>query len=182
MSGGADRDFLFGYGSLVADAHGQPAELTGFTRCWGVAMDNSQTIRGYKYYVDESGARPDVYVAFLDIQPDSAASVNGTCAPVGPEGLARLDDRERNYSRVEVTDAIGEPPGRVWTYIGSTDGRRRLSRARESGRAVISREYLDRVEAAFRALGAEEYAAFRASSDLDGLPVRDLVRVDLPGA
>jgi len=172
-------DLVFGYGALVTDMEGSPGELRGFRRCWGVAMDNSQTIPGYKYYVDENGARPDVYVAYLDIQPDPAATVNGACIPVEPDELRALDDRERSYTRMEVTDAIDPPLGRVWTYTGSPDGRRRLSVGRERGRAVITREYIDRVVAGFRALGEDEYNAFRASSDVDGLPLRDLVRIDL---
>jgi hypothetical protein len=174
-------DLVFGYGALVTDLEGAAAELKGFRRCWGVAMDNSRTIPGYKYYVDENGSRPDVYVAYLDIQPDPAASVNGACIPVEPEELRALDDRERSYTRTEVTDAIEGPSGRVWTYVGSDDGRRRLSIGRESGRGVISREYLDRVEAGFRALGPDHHAAFRESFDSDGLPIRELIRVDLPG-
>lgn len=178
---GPRPEFVFGYGALVTDVGGTAAELAGFRRFWGVAMDNSQTIPGYKYYVDEDGARPDLYVAYLDIEPDASASVNGACTEVEHDGLDALDDRERSYTRVEVTDAIEDPPGRVWAYAGSREGRGRLSRGLEIGRAVISREYLDRVEAGFRALGPDEYDAFRSSCASDGLPVRDLVRVDLPG-
>jgi hypothetical protein len=137
-------------------------------------MDNTQTIPGYKYYLDENGTRPEVFVAFLDVQPDSAGSVNGCCTPVTAEDLRRLDQRERNYDRIEVTDAIADPSGRTWMYVGSPSGRRRLSLGRQAGRAVLSREYLDRVEAGFRALGSDDYAIA-----LDGLPVRDLIRVDL---
>lgn len=144
-------------------------------------MDNTETIPGYKHYVDEHGGRPDVYVAFLDIQADPATSVNGTCSPVGHEALEHYDVRERNYTRIEITDCIDDPLGRVWTYVGSAAGRRRLANGKEAGNVVISREYLDRVIAGFRALGATEYAAFRNSSHLDGLPVRDLIRIDLPG-
>jgi hypothetical protein len=143
-------------------------------------MDNRDTIPGYKYYLDETGARPDIFVAFLDVQPDRTGSVNGCCTPVTPEDLRRLDQRERNYARIEVTHAIGDFLGRTWTYVGSHSGRRRLSLGRETSRAVISREYFDQVEAGFRALGSDDYAAFRSSSDLDGLPIRDLVRIDLP--
>ena len=174
------QEFLFGHGSLVTPS-GHITALEGFRRCWGVAMDNRQTIPGYKYYVDENGDRPDLYVAFLDIQDDPASSVNGTCAPVERDALPRLDDRERSYTRVDVTDAIDGPRGRVWAYVGSPEGRKRRSLGNETGRLVISREYLDRVTAGFRALGADEYAAFRSSADLDGLPIRDLVRVDVPG-
>jgi gamma-glutamylcyclotransferase (GGCT)/AIG2-like uncharacterized protein YtfP len=172
---------LFVYGSLVGEAArcSRVAELRGFRPCWGVAMDNTQTVPGYKYYLDENGDRPDVFVAFLDVQPDRTGSVTGRCAPVRAEDLRRLDRRERNYERVDVTDAIVDPLGRTWMYVGSPSGRRRLSRAREAGRAVISREYFDRVEAGFRALGPNEYAGFRDSSALDGLPIRDLVRIDV---
>jgi hypothetical protein len=142
-------------------------------------MDNRDTIPGYKYYLDENGARTDLFVAFLDVQPDHTGSVNGCCTPVTPEDLRHLDHRERNYTRIEVTDAIADPLGRTWMYIGSSSGRRRLSLGREAGRAVVSREYLDHVEAGFRALGSNEYAVFRSSSALDGLPIRDLVRIDL---
>jgi hypothetical protein len=141
-------------------------------------MDNTQTLPGYKYYLDENGARPDVFVAFLDVQPDRTGSVNGCCTPVTPEDLRRLDHRERNYDRIEVTHSIGDSLGRTWMYVGSPAGRRRLSRGRETSRVVVSREYLDRVEAGFRALGSNEYAVFRGSSDLNGLPIRDLVRIE----
>jgi hypothetical protein len=143
-------------------------------------MDNTETIPGYKYYLDENGARPDIFVAFLDVQPDPTGSVNGCCTPVTPEDLQRLDHRERNYARIDVTDAVGDSLGRTWTYVGSPSGRRRLSLGRETSRAVISREYFDQVEAGFRALGSDEYAVFRSSSALDGLPIRDLIRIDLP--
>lgn len=182
MPGGArGNDFLFGYGSLAGvSPPGYVTELRRFRRCWGVAMDNSETIPGYKYYVDGDGVRPEVYVAFLDIRPDPGATVNGTCIPVEPEEIRRIDARERNYARMDVTDAIDAPLGRVWAYVGSADGRRRLSHGRESGRAVISRAYLDGVAAGFRALGPPEYESFSRSADPDGLPVRDLLRVDLP--
>jgi hypothetical protein len=143
-------------------------------------MDNRDSIPGYKHYLDENGARPDVFVAFLDVRPDRTGSVNGCCTPVTPEDLRHLDRRERNYHRIEVTDAIGDPLGRTWVYVGSPSGRRRLSLASETSRAVICREYFEQVEAGFRALGSNEYAAFRRSSDLDGMPIRDLVRIDLP--
>ena len=68
----------------------------------------------------------------------------------------------------------------MWTYVGSAEGRARLRRGREEGRAVVSRDYLEKVHAGFRRLGEADYERFDASSDLDGLPVWDLERVDLP--
>ena len=152
-------------------------------RAWGVATDNTRGIPGYKMYLRRSdGSRPAVFVAFLDLLADGRSAVNGVCRPVDARELELLDRRERNYDRVDVTDAIESPPGRVWAFVGSADGRERLRRAREEGTAVVSRDYERKVHAGFRALGGLEYAAFLASTVLDGLPVWDLERVDLPGS
>ncbi|HWF52374.1 MAG TPA: gamma-glutamylcyclotransferase family protein [Solirubrobacteraceae bacterium] len=187
-----DREFVFGYGSLVAlgqlaptrafAAEGFVTDLRDFRRCWGVAMNNRVSIPGYKYYLDEQGDRPHVYVAFLDVRPARGESVNGVCLPVTADHLAALDDRERNYVRREVT-ALCEVPadaGRVWTYVGSGAGRRRLTTARAAGRAVVDRAYLEGVVAAFTTLGRDEYERCAPSLDPGDLPVRALDRHDLP--
>jgi hypothetical protein len=180
----SQAEHVFGYASLVQD--GGPGHLTrlrGVHRTWGVATDNIRSIPGYKMYLKRSdGSRPPIFVAFLDLLPDSERSANGVCRPVTPAELELLDRRERNYDRVDVTASIESPPGRVWAYLGSAQGRERLSGAREAGIAVVSRDYERKVHAGFRALGEEQYQEFLASSELDGLPVWDLERVDLPGA
>jgi hypothetical protein len=179
--------YVFGYGSLVLDGRSEarPATLPGYRRVWGVATDNVQAIPGYKMYLRRSdGVRPAIYVAFLDLEPDPEGEVGGTMRPVSQPELAELDRRERNYDRIEVTDQIvsagAEPDGPVWTYRGSEAGRERLRRGRAEGRAVISRDYATKVAAGLRALGDEEHARFLASSDLEGLAVWDLERIDLP--
>ena len=180
----ASEHYVFGYASLVQDGGpGQVSRLHGVRRAWGVATDNSRGIPGYKMYLRRSdGSRPDVFVAFLDLVPDAGTAVNGVCRPAAEADLDALDRRERNYDRVDVTASIESAPGRVWAYVGSAEARERLRRAREAGTAVVSRDYERKVHAGFRALGEAEYAAFLASSSLDGLPVWDLERVDLPGA
>ncbi|HMJ01422.1 MAG TPA: gamma-glutamylcyclotransferase family protein [Conexibacter sp.] len=175
-------ELVFGYGSLAAVAI--PGErvfsLHGHRRRWGVAMDNREAIPGYKRYVDTDGSHPAVHVAFLDLlaSPDDDA-VNGVCRPVTAAQLAALDARERNYDRRDVTAHVADPPGRVWAYVGSAAGRARLAAGTAAGCAVVSREYLDLVLRGFARLGVRELARFHACSDLDGLPVRDLRRVDL---
>jgi cation transport regulator ChaC len=184
-------EFVFGYGSLVARGHVAPtrafhaegfvADLRDFRRGWGVAMDNHVNLPGYKYYLDEDGLRPDVCVVFLDVHRARGHSVNGVCLPVDRDELARLDQRERNYVRRDVTalcDAPGDA-GRVWTYVGSPAGRRRFTSSRSAGRAVVDRAYLDAVARAFERLGPGEYAACAQSLDPDGLPVVALTRHDL---
>jgi hypothetical protein len=103
---------VFGYGSLLEGAAGTPCRLPGHRRRFGVAMDNRRTIPGYKYYLDAAtGERPAVFVAFLDIVEDPGSAVEGLSFEVDAAALAALDDRERNYRRVEVD-------GRLWAYAG----------------------------------------------------------------
>jgi hypothetical protein len=174
-------DYVFGYGSLAW--HGRcavhQAELRGTRRVWGVAMDNTQDIPGYKHYRYRSGRRPAVCVAFLDLEPADDEAVNGICLEATPERLAVLDERERNYIRVDVTDRLWpRPPGRTWAYVGRPESRARLRHARAGSRAVVSREYHEHVLRGFAALGRDALARFWRSSALEGLPVVDLVRVD----
>lgn len=187
--------YVFGYGSLAAAPGtaladgGHVAALRGHRRRWGVAMDNERDLPGYKWYrLRATGERPRAFVAFLDLVPGDGV-VNGLCLPVDATTLRRLDVRERNYDRVEVTDLVERdggdgraPAGRVWTYVGSADGRGRLERGVRERRALVSREYLDDVEHGFRALGDDALAAYRASTDPPppGCEVVSLERIDLP--
>jgi hypothetical protein len=185
-------DFVFGYGSLVTEGrvaptrafhpHGFVTDLRDLRRCWGVAMNNRVNLPGYKYYLDDQGDRPDVYVAFLDLRPAPGQSVNGVCLPVDDDQLAALDQRERNYVRRDLTalGPVAQEDIRVWAYVGSPAGRRRLTTARAAGRAVIDRTYLDGVREGFERLGPAEHAPCAPSLDPDGLPVLPLHRHDLP--
>lgn len=181
--GGLSEHHVFGYASLVLDdtGRGAPARLPGYRRVWGVATDNLRAIPGYKMYLSRSdGSRPAVYVAFMDIEPDPACAVTGVVIPVSVTELEVLDLRERNYDRVDVSGQIEGFKGCVWTYRGSAEGRERLLRGRAEGRAVASRDYLEKVRAGFAALGPEHARGFAESSYLDDLPVLDLERLDLP--
>ena len=72
MGGLSGSEWVFGYASLVADAAAGgavEAELMGFRRALGVAHDNRRIIPGYKTYLRrDDGTRPDVYVAFFDLE------------------------------------------------------------------------------------------------------------------
>ena len=176
--------FVFGYGSLVAEhERGHVATLRGHRRHWGVAMDNRRDLPGYKYYrLRRDGSRPPVFVAFLDIAPDRAASVAGICMPVADDDLAALDERERNYDRVDVTDQIDAARGRVWAYRGSAAGQARLRDGRARGRAAVSSDYLDGVLAAVALFAPDEADAMARSPSDAGLDVLDLERVEIaPG-
>ena len=178
-------EYLFGYGSLAARS-GSACELRGYRRRWSVAMDNTRTIPGYKYYVDaRSGTRPSVFVAFLDLQRATVDhAVNGLAFEVSARELAALDRRERNYRRVEVTRDLDPAPegARIWAYVGTADAHERAERGLAEGRLVVSGEYARSVAAGFAALGPAADARYRASTDDPPCPVADLRRVDLaPG-
>jgi hypothetical protein len=144
-------------------------------------MDNTVDRPGYKFFRDpRDGSRPAVFVAFADLEPAPGGEVNGVCVPVASGALGALDARERNYERVDVSDLVPDPPGRVWAYLGSPAGRERLARGVAAGRAVVVRGYVEGVQAGFRSLGPAEHAAFVSSTDFGGLPVVALERVDLP--
>ena len=151
--------FVFAYGSLAADAaFSCPARLRGHRRVWGVAMDNSVDIPGYKSYrLRADGSRPAVFVAFLDIVEDAGASTGGTLIAVDEAVLRALDARERNYERIEVTGQVEDaPPGTVWLYRGSAAGRVRLADGVRRSCAVVDAAYAQAVEVSLAALGLDD--------------------------
>ena len=177
-----EHGFVFAYASLVAGSAWRPATLRGYRRVWGVAMDNRVAVPGYKVYERPDGSRPAVDVAFLDLEPDAATTIAGALLAVDADVLAALDRRERQYRRVDVSARIDPAPGGpVWAYMGRDEGRARVARGRGAGSAVvIQRAYLDLVELAFGALGADELERYRATTESPPFPVLVLARVDLP--
>jgi hypothetical protein len=132
---------------------------------------------GYKHYLTPEGERPDVMVAFLDIRRADAGVVNGAAIPVAEDELPALDRRERNYRRVDVTDAVDPrlENGPVWAYVGLPAARDRADRGRHDGRLVVSRGYYERVAAGFAVL--DERAAFERLTAPRPAPFAELVLV-----
>jgi len=149
--------WLFAYGSLLPAGEARPCHLTGWQRSWGVAMDNSVDLPGYKHFVTPEGERPALMVAFLSIAPQAGATVNGVAVPVAEDELPGLDARERNYARVDVTDDIDAGlDGQVWAYAGLDAARERLALGLREGRAAVASSYLERVLAGFDGLGLRD--------------------------
>ncbi len=172
-------NWLFAYGSLLpAGATALPPEarlcsLTGWERSWGVAMDNSVDLPGYKHFVAPGGERPALMAAFLDIAPRAGVAVNGAALPVSEAELPGLDERERNYARLEVTEHIDAGlPGRVWAYVGLDAARERLARGQREGRLAIASGYYARVLAGFGLL--DQRALFARSTAPMPAPVVEL--------
>ena len=59
---------------------------------------------------------------FLDLEREGAGSVNGILIPVIDSDLARLDGREKNYDRIEVSGSIPIETDRpIFTYVGKQE-------------------------------------------------------------
>jgi len=176
-----DAHYVFGYGSLVNPASfartlGRNdwtmddfplATLKGYRRVWDVAMDNSIAIPGYKqYYRLDSNERPEIFVTFLNIEPSENDEVIGVLARVSDEELVRLERRERNYQRIDVSTGIVGGPCHsvVYTFIGTREARERFASGKASGTAVISRAYAENVEEAFRLRGRRALENYRDKS------------------
>jgi hypothetical protein len=177
-------DYVFGYASLVVleDADAVPGRLRGFRRRWGVAMNNWEGGEGVKHWLDRAtGERPHIRVAYLDIYEQAGSAVNGLALPIDAERLRRLDARELNYQRVEVTDALEpEVPGRVFTYVGLDAARERCRRGAAVGNAFVSRDYAATVRRAFERLSPQAPAEFDHTTDRLPFPERDLLMIPAP--
>lgn len=175
--------YVFGYASLVAleTAETVPGRLRGFRRRWGVAMNNWEGGEGAKHWLDgETGERPRIRVAYLDLYERRDCAVNGIALPVDAAGLAKLDAREINYRRVEVSDAFeGDVEGTVFTYVGLDAARERCRRGAAEGDVFAGRAYAAGVRLAFERLGAEALAEYERTTDPLPFPERDL-QVVLP--
>jgi hypothetical protein len=173
-------DYVFGYASLVAleDADALPGRLRGFRRCWGVAMDNWEGGEGAKHFLDRAtGERPRIRVAYLDIYEQAGSAVNGLALPVDAERLMRLDARELNYERIDVTSSFEpELAGRVFTYVGLEAARERCRQGAAEGDIFVSRDYATVVRAAFGRLTPSGLAEFDRTTDPLPFPERDLLR------
>ena len=177
--------YVFGYGSLVelrepllfeGRLH-QPVagRLHGFRRHWGVAMNNWEANEGEKHFVDpDSGAKPRIRVAYLDIEECEGATVNGLAIPVDATRLAELDVREINYMRIDVSASFRPALPRVFAFRGTDAARERCRVEAPDDRIHVSRDYVDRIRAAFAALGPEHLAEYERTTAPLRFPQRDL--------
>jgi hypothetical protein len=143
-------------------------------------MDNATGIPGYKYYVDATtGKRPECQVGFINITSDQATTIEGVLLSVAVETLDIFDRRELYYDRVDITDCLDpEPREPVWTYVGNAVGRAIYERGRASGTAVVVQSYVRDIEEGYRTLGSTALTNYRATTDLIGVPIRELKRID----
>lgn len=164
--------YVFGYGSLtsirsVAATLGHPIEasrfryarLPGWTRSWCVGSDK-------RSHPERTFLLPDgeVYkglLVSLGIEPHPHGECDGAVFPVSQGDLSPLDVRERNYTRIDVSDRVtwaGKPGDcTVYTYVPREEARARVTEAIAAGRDVcVRRGYLALVREGFDGLGHED--------------------------
>jgi hypothetical protein len=170
--------YVFGYASLVAleDAAAVPGRLRGYRRRWGVAMNNWEGGEAAKHWLDrDSGERPRIRVAYLDLREQEGSAVNGLALPVDGDRLAALDAREINYVRIDIS-AVFEPAvqGSVFTYVGLDAARERCRRGAAEGNIFVSSDYAASVRRAFEQLAPSALAEFDRTTDPLPFPEREL--------
>ncbi len=192
-------NFIFGYGSLVDIENLKKyfgrdltpsldfiyCGLKDFHRCWNIAMNNSVDLPDYKYYIDQqTGNRPEGFVTFLNIRPCPGDNVTGILFRVSDQELQRLDKRERNYRRIDVTHLIDTPiQGQAWVYIGLDEAEKRYQKGLKQNTAMVSQNYFDSVYNAYLSLGNEALSNYFATTDELRVPIFNLemrIVVDTP--
>lgn len=175
------KQFIFGYGSLVSAKDiertlGHPPEtlelstLRGWVRDWSIILDNSTTTRRY-----ETLPKREVpnFVAILNIRiprvGELATNPNGVLFPVSDTEMQKMDDREKHYSRIEITEHLTyKPDGKVYAYVG-------LPKYMETPalrlKAILPKSYRDLVENGFSSFGNNSLEKFRESTVASDVPV-----------
>jgi cation transport regulator ChaC len=188
-----DAIWVFGYGSLVSPAslgttirrtpvrgvNFVAAEVLGWARRWnyGIALQPGAV----------TGAQAEGLeaVVALGIVPAPDQWMNGILALVSAAELARLDARERNYDRVDVTDLVRVFDGgeaiptihRAALYVPRPHAVAVYEQARSVGRAAIERRYWDLVDTAFHDLAPGHGERYRATTAAPDVPILDVTRV-----
>ena len=186
--------WVFGYGSLVSPVSlaatiGRTIEphdlvvshLSGYGRRWNYG---SMHLRG-DWHHDGVLVRRGLVVSLGLVVADDE-TCNGVAVRVSDDELAKLDWRERDYERTDVTDsvvadaavtgtAISDPfaGARVVTYVPRPSAIERYEQARDDRRAAIRRTYWNLVDEAFTRLGGDHPERYAATPAPD-VPVADI--------
>ncbi len=186
----SETTYVFGYGSVVdpdrlrtflgrssfRPGHYHFCHVRGYRRTWNIAMDNRVDISGYKYYLDKGTThRPSLFVTFLNVYASPESRIGGLLFAVSAPELRHLDNRERNYRRIDISHQMERPvEGRVWLYRGRPEAEARFRTGQRQGQVVIARAYYRQVHEAFRRFGDPALADYLASTDAPTVPLRDL--------
>jgi len=167
------RKYIFGYGSLI---HPQSIartldreisqdeliikKLHGFVRSWQLV----------DHVVMKNNPDEQVEAVFLDITPMKNRWVNGVLFEVNDKELERFDQREKNYSRVNITDFMNNDyqDVLVYTYIGKNN-----YLISNFSNPNIMKKYMSTVENGLKFWNNDFVSDFKASTLKHSLHMKD---------
>jgi hypothetical protein len=154
------------------------AECFGWARRWnyGISLQPGSVTGPHAENLDA--------VVALGIVPAPDEWMNGILAKVSASELARLDARERNYDRVDVTDLVrvidvfdaAPTIHRAALYVPRPHAVAVYETARSVGRAAIEKRYWDLVDGAFHELAPGQGERYRLTTPAPDVPVLEITR------
>lgn len=185
-------NYIFGYGSLVdkedlinylgyKPRFLKYCKLNNFCRVWNVAMNNQIDLPSYKYYRNNLTKKRDFkFVTFLNIEEKLNSSIEGILFSVDSVNLKKLDERERNYKRININHHIYiDVKGDIWTYVGSEEGEKRYLTGKSQESIAIQLEYYNKVIFAFAQERELNLNSFFHSMIIPEVPIISMTRIDL---
>jgi hypothetical protein len=161
------------------------ASLAGWKRTWAVASDPAAQGRQYRDRTTQVVYRG--CVVSLGLEPDAQSQVHGVLVRVGYRALAEMDRRERDYDRIEVSDAVSayglvRPADdlRVFTYVQKPAAQELFAGASE---LAVRDEYYHGIRESLAALPQERgrtcgrVPAVAWVENFDSVPLPDAVAV-----
>ena len=175
--------WVFGYGSLVNpvsfggtlgraltvghDFH--YALLNGYGRRWNCGVGHATGMFGEAEY----------HIVALGVVASRDETANGVIGWVSDDEVVRLDRREADYDRVDVTALVETSipvEGRIETYVPRPESVARYERYRDTGTGAVEQRYWDLVAGAFAAFGITERRRYLETTPAPDVPVLELVR------
>lgn len=128
--------------------------LKGWARSWNTGSDPKD--QPERVWRGEKGEEFNGTIASLGIVKRDDEECPGALYRISVSDLAKVDKRERDYKRINVTGLVRgpelSPTATVFTYVPTDRAQQRLSRALDEEMAVLSTAYLQLVEEGFKAL------------------------------
>jgi cation transport regulator ChaC len=167
------QSVIFGYGSLLSlrslemtlrrrctDQYVR-CILRGWRRTWDIAMANKT------FFAEVDGQRmyPSA-ILYLNVRRQIGELLNGVAFAINPEELARFDERESIYERIDITNELTDvrvENGLAYVYAGLPQCEMR--QVDSPAVAAVRATYVAIVNQGLEDHGAEFRAAYDASTD-----------------
>ena len=182
---------MIGYGTLMSlssleqtlghkyEGQAYPVHVRDYVRGWAFRrpLNDPQANPATAKKIDACFLRNDERVPFegmvnLNVYPEKSGRMNCILYVLSEADLLKVDKREWDYQRVDVTDRIEEHEfsgGRVYLYEGLPE--HADTAAADPGKYILIKEYVDQVTAACDGMGKEFRAEFESSTRPVAYPV-----------